>query len=179
MGGETENIDERWMAFRGYLHSVIQRQMIEGVSIDNSDIVQQTFLEAHQQHAAGKAPKDPRRLRNWLRRILLNNLTDTLRSLRCQKRDVRKEVPILKDNLIASLSSPSSHFSRGEQSRKILAVIAGLPEVNRQVIRMRFFEGKNTQEIAEFLGRSEQAVAALLHRTVLKLKDKMAQEQLH
>jgi len=168
--------DEGWLAFRGYLHSIIRSRTDGGSRLDHSGIVQQTFLEAHQQQVAGKAPDDPRHLRHWLRQILVNNLNDAIRNSRRDMRDIRRQVPLQNQDLIAELSSPSTHFIRGEQSRKIMAAIAKLPEANQQVIQMRFFEGRSTEVIAKLLGRTEGAIASLLYRSVLKLKESLSKE---
>ncbi len=177
-----------WFEFREFLHLAIRGQVIEVLPHDHSDIVQQTFLEAHQQQVAGKAPADPRHYRNWLRRILICNLTDRVRSSLRQKRDIRKEVRFTKrtDNgsehptlnqLVADLSSPSDVFSRGERSDAINIALDSLPKINQQVVRMRFFEGRSTHEIANSIGRTERAVAGLIHRSLQKLKEDLPENE--
>ena len=51
--------------------------------------------------------------------------------------------------------------------------VAQLPSKYREVIALRFFEGKQISEIGEILGRRQGAVKSLLHRGIEKLRKRM------
>src|SRR6516165_3694440 len=68
--------------YREYLHLVARLQLgpdLRG-KIDPSDLVQQTLLKAHQKQEQFRGENDAQ-LGAWLRRILGNELADTLRRL--------------------------------------------------------------------------------------------------
>jgi RNA polymerase sigma-70 factor (ECF subfamily) len=94
--------------------------------VDLSGVVQQTLLEAHQ--GLGQRPRGARTDSEtiaWLRSILSHNLTDVLRKLTAQRRDVRQEFSLdaaldqsasrLEQWLAAEQSSPSQHAVRQEE----------------------------------------------------------------
>ena len=50
-------------------------------------------------------------------------------------------------------------------------VLTDLDDDESQVIYMRYIEGYKVKEIAEFLGKTDNATSVFLHRTVKKIKD--------
>ena len=99
-----------------------------------SDIVQDTFLEAHNSIAEfqGSTPKE---FHGWLQSILINNLRDTWRKhLNTQKRHVRKEVRLehelypsrLEDR---SLLRPIEWTIEQERQSRVIPVMAQLPNL--------------------------------------------------
>src|SRR3954464_590957 len=95
-----------------------------GRNLDASGVVQETFLEAHQNWAQfhGKTQAE---LSAWLRQILAHNLADAVRALRREKRDIARERPLasaIGDSsdklgawLAADQSSPSQGMHREER----------------------------------------------------------------
>jgi RNA polymerase sigma-70 factor (ECF subfamily) len=171
---------------REYLQRIARAQSAKHNELDHSDVVQQTLLEAHLAEMKGNAPQHPCHYRHWLRRILLCNLADAVRHCRRQKRDVRRVVqftdksggstsaPAL-DQLATDLTSPSQACIRNERADLLRQALAGLPQINRDVVRMRFFERRNIPEIAEAIGRSDRAVAGLLFRSLQTLKEDLVE----
>lgn len=182
--GVAKNEGGSLQSFSPYLHSILKNRMGDGLQRDHSDIVQQTLLEAHHESTQGKAPVDPRHYRHWLRKILLCNVTDAMRKSLSLKRNSHREVRFVDERsehstphqLATDHSSPSEVFSRNERSSTIHAAIEQMPEVNQQVIQLRFFDGLSTQEIAELIGRTDRAVAGLLYRSLSKLKELLAED---
>ena len=66
--------------------------------------------------------------------------------------------------------SPSQVFIRKDKIRTVADAIESLPVEQRQVIVLRYWEGKSMQEIAELLGKSTSAVAGLRHRAMKVLR---------
>ncbi len=177
-------VADSWQVRREFLRRVIRSLVLDLPVDDYSDIIQQTLIEAHQKQLSGQAPVDPCHYRNWLRRILVCNMKDELRRGASQKRDRHKEVRFISGEesgqrfpalcqLIADIDSPSETFSEKERSWKIRNAIERLPDPNQRVIRMRFFQGMSTTEIAESIGRTDRAVAGLLYRSLLRLKQNL------
>ncbi|MDB5349065.1 MAG: polymerase sigma factor, sigma-70 family [Planctomycetota bacterium] len=94
------------------------------VQLDASDLVQETFLKAHQQFAGFGGDGEPE-LVAWLRRILVRNLADAARHHHAGSRDVRRqrslEAMLDRSGLAAqraltrSASSPSAQAAGREQ----------------------------------------------------------------
>src|SRR5438105_15042026 len=91
--GDAGPLGELLELYRRYL-AVLARvqigQRLQG-KVDASDLVQETFLEAHQNFARFRGTSEAELVR-WLRQILAGNLADLFRRyLGTQGRDVRLE----------------------------------------------------------------------------------------
>ena len=94
----------------------------------------------------------------WILRIAHNAAIDSMRARRavpCE--EVRS--PDLEDGSLAR-----------ERARDLKDAIATLPDEQREVIVMRFVLGLSPREIAERIGRSEDAVHGLQHRGRITLR---------
>jgi RNA polymerase sigma-70 factor (ECF subfamily) len=151
-----------------------------------SDLVQETLLEAHRDLARFQGNSESERLA-WLRAILNRNLANAARDLRRRKRDVARERPLadpttessqcLEAWLADSSLSPPEKADRNERVMHLSAALARLPEDRRTAIELRHLQGWPLDAIAEHLGRSPSAVAALLHRGLLHLRDLLAEPE--
>src|SRR5262249_40994239 len=115
--------------------------------LDSSDLVQETFLEAHR-HFDRFQGLDEGQFVYWLRQILAGRLAVQLRRyLGTQARDVRLEQQ-LTDSLdrsasglqalpAAALSTPSQQADRHEQGVLLAQALERLPEDYRDVIVLR------------------------------------------
>ncbi len=176
--------DKTLHRFRQYL-SLLARLQAAGrtaARLDLSGIVQQTLLEAH--NAIDQlATLNEERQAAWLRQTLANNLTDEIRRLSAQKRDIRMEQSLdaSLDNslgrlgalLPASDSSPSQKAQKNEQLLRLADALSQLPEAQRQAVEWHHLLGFTLSEVAEKLNSTKPAVAGLLHRGLKKLRDVM------
>jgi RNA polymerase sigma-70 factor, ECF subfamily len=94
----------------------------------------------------------------WILRIAHNAAIDSMRA--------RRAVPCEE---VRSPEIEDASASR-ERAQDLQAAIAALPEEQREVIVMRFVLGLSPREIAERIGRSEDAVHGLQHRGRLTLR---------
>ena len=110
-GGVTAELSR----FRPYLRMLARLQFDEVLraKLDESDVVQQTLLEAHRSLADFRGQRDEEKAA-WLRQILARNLADELRKFRCGKRDVRLEA-----SLQASMEDSSRGSSTGWPTRMV------------------------------------------------------------
>jgi RNA polymerase sigma-70 factor (ECF subfamily) len=148
--------------------------------LDVSGVVQQTLLEAHKaiEELAGLSED---RQAAWLRQALSNNLTDEIRRLSAQKRDIRTEQSLdasldqsmarLGRMLPADQSSPSQRAHKNEQLLKLAEALNQLPEAQRQAVELHHLLGMTLTEVAERLQSTKPAVAGLLHRGLKKLRE--------
>jgi RNA polymerase sigma-70 factor (ECF subfamily) len=166
--------------YRNYLR--LQARALIGaglrVRLDPSDLVQETFLEAHRDFArfAGQTEGE---VVAWLRRILVHNLADQVKRHRARGRDYRRQESLeaklerssldVQEALAVGLSTPSVRARRREQAVVLADALAELPEDYREVIVLRHVERLKFDEIAARMGRSSGAVRMLWTRALEKL----------
>jgi RNA polymerase sigma-70 factor (ECF subfamily) len=168
--------------YRGYLTILARVEIGRHLQskLDASDVVQETFLEAHR-HFERFRGADEAPLRRWLRQILAATLAGQARRyLGTRGRDVRLEQQLGEaldhsesafDGLLAaSLSSPSQQATRREQSVLLADALAALPEDYREVIVLRHLEGLTFPEVARRLGRSLDSVEKVWLRALGRLR---------
>ena len=169
--------------FRSYLLLLARMQLDAGPRnrIDPSDVVQQTLLEAHAK--ADQFHGDDSALAAWLRQALVNNLRDAWRALHRDKRDIRREQAVaasvaqssarLERMLAAPDSSPSQRIVRNEELLRLADALAQLPQAQREAIVLHHLQDCSLSETARSLGKTDAAVAGLLHRGLKKLREIM------
>jgi RNA polymerase sigma-70 factor (ECF subfamily) len=168
--------------YRAYLCLLARLQLDgrPGDKLDASDVVQQTLLEAHQKRDQFRGRTDAEQAA-WLRQILAHNLADAARALGRAKRDVARERSLdaaldasscrLEAWLAAEQSSPSQHAVKNEQLLGLAAALAQLPDAQREAVVLHHLQGRPLADLAQHLGRSESAVAGLLHRGLKRLRE--------
>jgi len=154
-------------------------QRLQG-KVDASDLVQETFLEAHRNFTTFRGGSEAELIR-WLRQILAANLADMFRRyLGTQGRDVRLEREIeagidhssvmLDRGLVAVQSSPSQQASQREQAVLLADALDELPGDYREVLVLRNLEGLTFPQVAQRMGRSVDSVEKLWMRGLVRLR---------
>jgi RNA polymerase sigma-70 factor, ECF subfamily len=157
--------------------------------IDASDIVQETFLEAHRGFVRFEGDAEPQ-FTSWLRSILAHTLANTMRRYFGTKaRDPRLEIQIAADidrsamsiggMLVAPGSSPSQQVMRAEQSRLAIEALSRLPEDYETVLILRHLEGLTFPEIAQRMERTVNSVEKLWIRGLSRLRKEFAIHSSH
>jgi RNA polymerase sigma-70 factor, ECF subfamily len=185
--GDREALGRLLEAQRAALHRLAERQL-DGriaVRVDASDIIQQTFLEAHRSFRQF-AGADTRELAAWLQGILDHKVAGAIRDhALLQKRNVHRDrslddshggVASLKQQLDAGLSSPSQKAIRGEEAERLAQALAVLPDDQREAVRLRHLECWALAEIARQLGRSPAATAGLIKRGMQALRRQLRRD---
>ncbi len=167
--------------YRGYLQFLARSQLSARFErkFDHSDIVQKTLLKAFTARQQFNGKTEGERMA-WLRKILVRQVAQAIREVKRQKCDIDREKSIaealdassmrLADFLKADQSSPSQQAVRHENILIIAEAIESLPENQRQVILLRFWEGMTKRQVADTLGKSEHAVSGLLYRATKELR---------
>ena len=147
--------------------------------LDASDIVQETLLRAHRSRDKIAGASDESCL-IWLRSILSNTMATAWRDHHRAKRDRRREISLERSidassvqilQLAADVSSPSDGLERQELVLRIASALVELSEDQRRVFLLRHCDEKPVSEIARSLGKTRQAVASLLRRATVSLRD--------
>jgi RNA polymerase sigma-70 factor, ECF subfamily len=129
---------------------------------ETRDLVQQTFLQLH------RARNDFRvgsMLRPWIFTIALNLKRQYLR------RAGRKPEQALDDH--AEPSAPATDPDAGFLGQTVRAALAELPEAQREVIVLHWFDGLSFREVAEVVGATQAAVKVRAHRGYAKLRARL------
>jgi RNA polymerase sigma-70 factor (ECF subfamily) len=170
--------------FRAYLRLLAQLQFprtLQG-KLDPSDLVQQTLLQAQQalgQFRGSSAVEQTA----WLRRIFANTLANAVRDLRTAGRDVALERSLNESSarleawLASEQTPPVEVASRNETFLRLADRLAELPEVQREVLLLRYCEGWSVGAIADHLGRTRPSVASLLRRGLAELRELLQSER--
>jgi RNA polymerase sigma-70 factor, ECF subfamily len=180
--GSTAALGRLLERYRNYLALLARLQIgkrLQG-KLDPSDLVQETFLEAHRDFAQFRGGSEAEFV-NWLRQILAMNLANLVRHYYgTQRRDVRLERELAVDldqssrvldrGLVAAGSTPSQQAARREQAVLLADALGRLPQDYREVIILRHLEGLTFPEVAHRLGRTLDSVEKLWARGLARLR---------
>jgi RNA polymerase sigma-70 factor, ECF subfamily len=160
--------DDAWR----YLLSVANRHLPRDLrsKVDASDLVQETFLKAHRglPDFPGRTDTD---LKLWLRRILLNHLSNVTRHYRgTAKRNLAREVSIAAGGeQVAGCDEPPALLITQEMHEALWQAVDRLPEQHRQVVRWHNVDHLPFPEIGRRLGNSADAARKVWERALEKL----------
>lgn len=130
---------------------------------DANDLLQNTFMKAWSslENFRGEA-----RLSTWLYKIAINE------SLSYLERERLRHHLSLEDQEAASAASiaADTNFDGNEVQRKLMQAVASLPEKQRLVFNMKYFDELKYEEISEILGTSVGALKASYHLATKKIE---------
>jgi RNA polymerase sigma-70 factor (ECF subfamily) len=170
--------------FRKYLKVLAELHLDKKLrgKLDPSDVVQQALLRAYSALGEVRDPR-PEVLAAWLRRILARTLADSVKHYERDKRDVALERSIEADVdrsssglaawLAADQTSPSGQAERNEELLRMVEALAELPDLMREVIVLKHFQGWTLPRIAERMGKTVPAVASLLRRGLEEMRNRL------
>lgn len=102
--------------------------------------------------------------RAWLRSVAHHKIVDYYR--RHQRRAAVNLDTIAETLYEDEMYSPEQMALSREEFTRVRAIVAGLPELQQQVVQLRFLYGLRSTQIAEVLGKKEGTVRKLLSRTL-------------
>ena len=136
---------------------------------DANDVVQNTFVKVHLNI---ENFNENSTLFTWMYRIATNEALNFIKS-KAKKIGLKNEewIEAIADNLEAD------PFFDGDEAALILQKeISKLPEKQRIVFNMRYFDGMNYDSISEILDTSVGALKASYHHAVKKIKTKLTND---
>lgn len=144
-----------------------------------SDMVQLAQLEALQSFSLFRGNSFPQ-FRGWIKKILLNNITDA------QRAAIREQVPLAKldpaiwGSMLEAVGensvddpSPSSLVARDERDVQIQGILKALPPRYQEVITRHHFMGESFESMANRWNCSEEAVRKVWTRALVKMREKL------
>jgi RNA polymerase sigma-70 factor (ECF subfamily) len=181
--GSSEAVAQLLEACRGYLLMVAWEKLDADLQAKGgaSDLVQETFLAAHQHFDQFRGTTEAELL-GWLRQTLLHKLAKFRKRFRqTQKRQLGAEVPLADSDSttgrapvpVDTGSSPSAQVRRDEEAAVVRGALERLPEDYRRVILLRIHEGLPFDEIGRRMGRSPNAAEKLFARSVRAVRQEL------
>jgi RNA polymerase sigma-70 factor (ECF subfamily) len=134
---------------------------------DAEDLTARTFYQALSHIHGYRAGASP--FAAWLFRIAHNLVANWYRD-NSRRRSVPLDGAFDRD----SEHDPTADTLGEESASELRRAIASLPAERQQLLMLKFVEELPNAAIARSMGRTEGAVKALLHRTVVTLRDELA-----
>jgi RNA polymerase sigma-70 factor (ECF subfamily) len=190
--GSNSSLGRLLTLYSNYLKLLVAAQLDDRLRgrVSASDIVQESFFEAHRDFGQFRG-QSPGEFVVWLRRIVVNNILRVVEQhVLTEKRDVRREVAIeeigrrleqstvrLETLLAVEEESPSGCAVQREDEVRLADTLAALPDDYRQVIVLRHIEGLPFDEVGRRMERSAGAVRMLWLRALKQLREQLVTEQ--
>jgi RNA polymerase sigma-70 factor (ECF subfamily) len=158
---QLRNENSRNFAFRQLMqqeqektYRLIRRMVID--HDDANDLTQSTFIKVfeHIHDFEGKS-----KLSTWIHRIAVN---EALNFLRHKRRKLFVSIVDVERQLANKIDT-DSNFNGDEIEKKLQKAILTLPEKQRLVFNMRYYESIKYEEMSEILGTSVGALKASYH----------------
>lgn len=136
---------------------------------DADDVLQNTFVKAWTNL---QDFRNLSKLSTWLYRIAINESLDFLRK--------RKHLQDVNTDQVAGVANMllADEYFDGDRAEALLQeAIAGLPDVQRTVFLLRYYDNMKYSEISKILGTSEGALKASYHIAVQKVTEYVKKNQ--
>jgi RNA polymerase sigma-70 factor (ECF subfamily) len=161
--GEKTEMVFRWILneYKSRLYWLIRRMVIQHDDAD--DVLQNVFIKIWQNLSKFRGDSD---LYTWVYRIGVNESLAFLKKKKRQSIGMSEYGAFLSEQLQAD-----SWFDGTEAQKKLQIAILKLPEQQRLVFNMRYFEELKYQDMAAILEKSEGALKANYHHAVKKIED--------
>ena len=129
---------------------------------DANDILQNTFLKAWSNidNFRGNA-----KLSTWLYKIAINESITFI-----NKERARNEASIDDDSFVLNNIESDQYFDGDEAQVKLQRAINSLPEKQRLVFNMRYYDEMKYEDMSEILGTSVGALKASYHHALKKIE---------
>jgi RNA polymerase sigma-70 factor, ECF subfamily len=148
--------------------------------VDPEDIVQTAFLEVTKR--VKSEPQSIRKFRAWLFGIVRNQCLRLVRQYKgTDKRDVGLERPLgtpsadssasgLANYLVDPRSTPGTLAGRHELIELMLKALHELPDIDQEILLLRYYEHMENGEVAEILGMTNEAASMRCLRAQRRLR---------
>ena len=179
--GNAEAIGKLFDQCRPYLLAIANSELDDKIAgkVGASDIVQNSIVSAQRclDQFSGSTREE---LLAWLRGFLINDLKETHRYYRTEKRDVACEQPLRADSVLSQesrlkgdIESPSTAASERELEERLYAALQTLTDDERLVIELRNWQRMTFSEIGERMSRTPDATRKFWSRAIVRLQRQM------
>lgn len=156
--------DDAFSILYGHYQDAIYRYIFVriGNTAEAEDLTEDVFVRAWEALPNYRPSQHP--FKSWLYRIAHNLIVDHHRK--------RKPVELIDEELQSSpatTSLPEAIVESNLEAHVLASAIQRLGEEEQLVIVLRFVEGLSHREVAEIIGKSEEASRVIQHRALLAL----------
>ena len=130
---------------------------------DANDVLQNTFIKAWNNLDSFR---NDSKLSTWLYRIAINESLDFVRK---QKNEISIERDSDTTKSVSDTLMADNYFDGNLIQAQLMQAVSKLPEAQRTVFNMRYFDGMKYSEISKVLSTSEGALKASYHIAVQKI----------
>ena len=132
-----------------------------GDTADVEDLTARTFEKAWR--ARSQYRRDVARFSTWLLSIARNVAVD-------HHRTRRPTVPLEEAAAVATADTPEDEALRRSDGQRLAALMARLPDRDRELLALKYGAGMDNRAIARATGLTESNVGTILHRAVQTLR---------
>jgi RNA polymerase sigma-70 factor, ECF subfamily len=187
--GDATALTQLFSRYRKPLKQMVRLRLHRQLQgrIDDSDIVQEAYLEAAQRLPDYLANR-PLPFFLWLRHITGEKLIDAhRRHLGAQMRDANQEISLhrgpmpaassgsMAAQLLGRLTSPSQAAIKAETRLRVQEVLNSMEALDREILALRHFEQLTNAEVAATLEMNESTASSRYLRALKRLKDELGQ----
>ena len=148
------------------LYRIIRRILIDHDETD--DVLQDVLVKVYRNLANFR---EDAKLSTWLYRVATN---EALSALRKKKRRYLLPIHDVERELAAKIDS-TPEVSGDEIARRLHKAMLRLPERQRMVFQLKYFEEMKYEDMAQVLGVTEGALKASYHHAVKKIEKFLAE----
>lgn len=181
--GRGDALGQIFEAAREQLLELAHRELPENLraKIGPSDIVQETAVDMQRDFTRFRGTT-PEECFAWLRSILRNNLIDAVRRYDlsqkrggCEEWSLATTTGQQQGEAVPFLGAgPDGSAIRREDAAAVSRILALLPDDQRTVLQLRYWNGLSFVDIATRLDRSPDAIRKLWFRAIERLNDELA-----
>ncbi|UCE28027.1 MAG: RNA polymerase sigma factor [Candidatus Coatesbacteria bacterium] len=162
LAGDDDAFAEIVKAFNERLYALAVGVLRNGTAAE--DVVQESFIKAYRNLAKFRQESS---IYTWLYRITVNTAHNYIRkNVRNGAVDMEEVAPIIAD----PSPNPVQTAAGNELAEAVAEVVKTLPERQRQVFELHFFEHLTHREIGEMLEITEGAVKANYFHAIKKMQ---------
>lgn len=131
---------------------------------DSNDVLQNVFIKAWSHLDSFR---NDSKLSTWLYRIAINESLDFVR----RSKNINAVSADAEDSGVANMLLADEYFDGNETEAMLQEAISILPDVQRTVFNLRYFDNMRYSEISKILATSEGALKASYHIAVKKISE--------
>jgi len=164
-GGDIKAFGELYSIYLDRIYRYVFYQVKDKMTAE--DITEDVFIKAWKVIDSCKGRGET--FSPWLYRIAHNQVIDILRS--------RRKQLLTEMETVDKVSGPELEVEGKLERQELLGMIAYLPEAQRQVIILKFFEGLDNFEIGQVMGKKQGAIRILQMRALSTLRKDISKEK--
>lgn len=158
--GETAAFGELYNLFFKKIYTFVYYRVSHKETAE--DLAEEVFLKAY---AKLNSIKEAGSLEAWLYKIARNLVIDYYRGKK--ERVELSEV----ENTLTYEDTVIDLLNLDHQQQILNKLLKALPQDQRQIMRLKFFEGLENSVIAELMGKTEGAIRVIQFRAITKLRE--------